>query len=329
MANSNYQKLSRMLNLVRVMLPQQQHYHAQLTRSKLACAVDNNVNLHLLRCGISSSDPGLAYAVLNENDEKINWISLSPPILQSAFPTLSIKDDLVYGSVAGFLKKDKIAEQLNRYQGHFFALGIRPQFLGTYAQPINSAIKIAASSINKIYSVTTSWFPPVAMLSCYPVLLALHQHGESSILNEKLGGNIVAGNLPTIYALYITAQEEIHLIYDGYCENSRETEKELWYLTLTAHGQLKQTQNLGIAPRLPLISEIISSPEGKLFHLIISINEEDQKSLISRLVPLNGIDSKLGQAEYYFIDYWLQLYEVIFDGDEVHCNVPDKLFFAR
>lgn len=333
---NHYEKLSKLLVKLLNMTSNKKFYNPQLTRSKLSCLVDDNFSIHVLRCGKNSIEDKLAmqtveYAVLTEeNQTTILWQPLVPTIFYPAFPLLAVREKQVFATVIGLLKNDPDNIKFSRYYAHLWSLSEEEHnFLATYPQSLNSALKIAISPDGKVFFVSTPWQPPVAIAESRPLILASYQNNNFSILANPVLGTDTIGNFPSTIATYITRKNEIHLVYDGTYKSSQQNElKHLWHLKLDINGKVLAVEDLSIAPKFPILSEIVTSPNGPLYLLVVYFDESSRQTLEHKLIKISGEDLESDKAEHYFIDSWLQIHRVWFEEDQAYYFGSDKPPFS-
>ncbi|MBI4854931.1 MAG: hypothetical protein HY819_24290 [Acidobacteria bacterium] len=311
------------------MVSNKQFYNPQLTRSKIYCLVDDNLSIHALRCGKNSLDDPLEmqtieYAFLSlENSSLLQWQALTPTIFHPAFPILVLGKNQIFALVVGLLKNDKDSARYLRYYAHCWSIG--NEFLDTYPQPLNSSIKAAITKDEKLLLVSTNWVPPVAINISRPLILASYENNQFSMLANPIVGTDVAGSFPSSIAIYTNNKNEIHLVYDGYYQLLQDDGLHLWHLKLAANGEILATEDLGLAPKFPLISEIITSPDGSIYLLIVYFDELTRQTLEHKLIKILGEDLENSKVEHYFIDNWLQIHSVWFDNNQAYYYGPDKI----
>ena len=76
-------------------------------------------------------------------------------------------------------------------------------------------------------------------------------------------------------------------------------------------GALASVEDLGEAPKQSVVKRVLTAPDGHL--LLLEVNA-DGATLTGKLFPLTGTDRPSVNADRYFVDRWLQLHEVRFDG---------------
>ncbi|MBN8724741.1 MAG: hypothetical protein J0M03_17520 [Acidobacteria bacterium] len=314
------------------MASNKQFYNPQLTRTKICCLVDDNLSIHALRCGKNSlEDPlemqTIEYVCFNsETQTSLQWQALAPTIFHPAFPTLILSKDQIFALVVGLSKNDKDSDRYSRYYAHFWSIG--NDFLDTYPQPLNGAIKAAVTKSEKLLLVSTSWVPPVAISLSRPLILASYENNQFSILASPLLATDVAGSLPSLIAIYATKKDEIHLVYDGYYQSLKEDGLHLWHVKLDDDGKTLVTEDLGLAPKFPLLSEILTAPDGSIYLLIVYFDEFTRQTLEHKLIKFSGQDIENSKTEHYFIDNWLQIHSVWFDDNQIYYYGPDKIPFS-
>jgi len=332
MNSDNYEKLSHLVNKLHSMASNKQFYNPQLTRTKICCLVDDNLSIHALRCGKNSlEDPlemqTIEYVCFNsETQTSLQWQALAPTIFHPAFPTLILSKDQIFALVVGLSKNDKDSDRYSRYYAHFWSIG--NDFLDTYPQPLNGAIKAAVTKSGKLLLVSTSWVPPVAISLSRPLILASYENNQFSILASPLLATDVAGSLPSLIAIYATKKDEIHLVYDGYYQSLKEDGLHLWHVKLDDDGKTLVTEDLGLAPKFPLLSEILTAPDGSIYLLIVYFDEFTRQTLEHKLIKISGQDIENSKTEHYFIDNWLQIHSVWFDDNQIYYYGPDKIPFS-
>lgn len=332
MNSDNYEKLSHLVNKLHSMASNKQFYNPQLTRTKICCLVDDNLFIHALRCGKNSlEDPlemqTIEYVCFNsETQISLQWQALAPTIFHPAFPTLILSKDQIFALVVGLSKNDKDSDRYSRYYAHFWSIG--NDFLDTYPQPLNSAIKAAVTKNGKLLLVSTSWVPPTAINLSRPLILASYENNQFSVLANPLLETNVASSFPSSIAIYATKKDEIHLVYDGYYQSLKEDGFHLWHVKLNNDGKTLVTEDLGLAPKFPLLSEILTAPNGSIYLLIVYFDELTQQTLEHKLIKISGQDIENSKTEHYFIDNWLQIHSVWFDDNQIYYYGPDKIPFS-
>ncbi len=330
MSLNNYEKLLHLIDKLRGMTSNKEFYNPQLTRSKICCLVDDNLSIHALRCGKTSLEDApimqnVEYIIISEETQQpLQWQPLVPTLFHPAFPILALREGQIFGLVVGLLKNDQDNECYSRYYAHCWSIG--NEFLGSYSQPVNSALKMAISMEGKLLLVSTAWVPPVAINLSRPLNLASYQNKEFSILANPLSGTDIAGSFPSSIAIHITSKNEVHLIYDGCYKSLQSNGLHLWHLRLDTTGEILAVEDLGLAPKFPILSEILTAPDGSIYLLIVHFDELMRQTLEHKLIKIAGEDIEASKTEYYFIDNWLQLHSVWFDNSQACYYGPDKIF---
>ncbi|KAF0224007.1 MAG: hypothetical protein FD167_4942, partial [bacterium] len=208
MNSNNYEKLSHLIDKLRSMASNKQFYNPQLTRSKVCCLVDDNLSIHVLRCGKNSIEDNptmqtVEYTIIREeNPQPLQWQMLVPTVFHPAFPTLALHQDQIFAATIGLLKNDPNNVCLSRYYAHCWSIG--NEFLDTYPQPLNSALKMVIGKQGKLFLLSTPWLPPVAINLSRPLILASYQNKQFSTLANPLPGTDIAGSFPSSIAIYVT-----------------------------------------------------------------------------------------------------------------------------
>lgn len=334
---NNYEKLSHLIDKLRSMASNKEFYNPQLTRSKIHCLVDDNLSIHALRCGKNSLEDNptmqtVEYLFLSQESQEtqrsLQWQPLVPSLFHPAFPILALRENQIFGVVVGLLKNDQDNECYSRYYAHCWSITNDFSFLDTYPQTLNTALKMAISKEGRLLLVSTPWFPSVAINLSRPLILASYQNKEFSILANPLLGTNIAGSFPSSIAIYITNKNEVHLIYDGYYQSSQDNGLHLWHLKLDISGKVLAAEDLGVSPKFPVFSEILTAPDGSMYLLIVHFDEMTRKTLEHKLIKIVGEDIETSKTEYYFIDHWLQLHSVWFDNNQSYYYGPDKILVS-
>lgn len=336
MSQQNYEKLLHSINKLRGMLTNKTFYNPQLTRSKICCLVDDNFSLHALRCSKNSLEDRLAmenveYALISEESPTtIQWQPLVPSVFYPAFPLLALREKQLFGTTIGLLKNDPENIHLSRYYAYLWSFSSEAHnFLATYPLALNSALKMVISPDNRLFFISTPWLPPVAIGQSHPLSLVSYQNQDFTILANPILGTDIIGNFPATVAMYISNKSEIHLIYDGYYKSpSPNGLKYLWHLKLDLNGKILAAEDLALAPKFPLLSEIFAAPNGSLYLLVIYFDESTRQTLEHTLIKIAGEERESDKSEYYFIDNWLQLHSVWFENDQAYYYGPDKTPFS-
>jgi hypothetical protein len=117
------------------------------------------------------------------------------------------------------------------------------------------------------------------------------------------------------------------LIYDGFYQSAQD-ELQLWHLRLDTAGKILAAENLGLAPKFIILSEILIAPDGSIYLLVVHFDELTRQTLEHKLIKIAGEDIETNKTEYYFIDNWLQLHSVWFDNNQGCYYGPDKILFS-
>lgn len=332
MSQENYARLVKLSNKLLNLTSSKKFYNPQLTRNKVFCMVDKNLSLHVLRCGKNSFDDQpsmqtIEYTTIADENQQIVWQALNPTIFFPAFPVLALYEEKVFASVIGLLKNDQTNIDFSRYYAHFWTLNPEENnFLATHPLPLNSALKMAISPSGKISLVSTTWLPQVAIAQSRPLILSSYQNGEFAILANPVLGTDAIGSFPSDITIYITTKNEIHLVYDGFYKSLQENQvKHLFHLKLDTNGKILSVEDLGIAPKFPIISEIITAPNGSLYLLVIYFEEHNRQMLEHKIIKINGEEIESDRAEYYFMDTWLQIHKVWFEEEQIYYFGSDRI----
>lgn len=335
MSTSGYEQVTQALEKLRYFASGERKYAPLLTRTKLACAVDTELNVHALRCALMPGDDRavmrkLEYLVIRPGDSTPPaWQAYSNEIFNPAFPFLAARGDRWVGGVIGVSKDEPELVRLQAYQALIFSIEngtLQP--VGTAFERVKNAARAAVGADGKIYLLAPKWFPPPTSPKSIPLVLASVSGGRSEIVADPVPGSDATSSFPTDAAIHLTGNNQIHLVYDGRQSGRESTGARLWHLVLEG-GKRTSARDLGAAPRYPILSRIFASPEGRLYYLAVHSDEDNRERFEHRIIPLDAKDTEGGSAEHYFVDYWLQVHGVWCEGKECHYRGPDGIPQSR
>ncbi|MFS8067259.1 MAG: hypothetical protein ACMG6S_12885 [Byssovorax sp.] len=193
---------------------------------------------------------------------------------------------------------------------------IRPEVSGATVQAFNFgrielSVPLALGPDGAIYALARKWFPPPAMPDAMSLRLSVQRGGTAHMLADPVPGTDILTSFPGDPGLHIASDGKIHIVYDGVRSGGTPMKPRLWHLTLDATGALASVEDLGEARKQAVVRRVLTAPDGHL--LLLEVNT-DGTALAGKIIPLTGTDRPAARANRYFVDRWLQLHEVRFDG---------------
>jgi hypothetical protein len=321
MTPAAYDQVLQALSRLADMVPRPRTYIPHYGRSKCTCLVDQNLVVHALRCARNPDDDAPAIRPLEyttvrpgSTDPPV-WQPVGGAVFNPAFPALAHQGDRW---VAGVVCTPEASEQVLRtlaYQVLLIPLGQPRATEATVGlKRVSAAVRLALGPGGAVYTLGQQWYPPPALPRHIPLVLGISRGADSRVVVDPVPGTDTDGSHPRDSALHVTAEGQVHIVYDGFHAGTKGDRPFLWHLTLDGQGKLLGVEKLGEAPPDPVLTRVFRGPGRRLACLVVSATGEDRRKFSHRIYVLQGADPEPGPREQYFVDYWLQLHAVWFDG---------------
>lgn len=287
---------------------------------KIACDVDADNRIHAIRITRRQGEASphvatIEYALVDPSSSAgPTWHPLTGKIFDPCRPWISTHGSTYVAGALGGSEDSDLAARLLAYE----MFVIRPEVSGATVQAFNFgrielSVPLAIGPDGAVYALARKWFPPPAMPDATSLRLSVQRGGTARMLADPVPGTDVLTSFPGDPGLHIASNGTIHIVYDGVRSGGMPMKPRLWHLTLDATGALASVEDLGEARKQPVVRRVLTAPDGRLLLLEVTA---DGAALGGKLIPLTGTDRPAARADRYFVDRWLQLHEVRFEGTQ-------------
>lgn len=322
-AMNTYDRIDHGLSQLRDLAPR------EWARSRIACDIDADHRIHAIRIigRQAEASPHVAtieYALVDPScGAGPTWRPLTGKIFDPCEPWIS-----THGSayVAGVLGGSEDSDLAVRYQAYEM-FSIRPEASGTVVRPFNFGrielpVPLALGPDGAVHALARKWFPPPVLPDAVALRVSVQRDGSTRMLADPVPGTDVVGSTAGDCAIHVASDGQIHIVYDGVRSGGTPWKGRLWHITLDATGALANEEDLGEAPHQPVVRRMLTAPDGRL--LLLEVDADGSK-LDGKISSLTGTDRPTARAAHYFVDRWLQLHEVRFDGAKPTYRGPTSI----
>ena len=298
--------------------------------NRVACEVDADRRLHVLRLPrarepLGSGQPQvLEYAVISGDGNPI-WRPLAS-VYRADAPVLLLEGERIVGGVNGALNP-----QTGLRGKSFFVFPIGPD---GEAQPVacidepNAVGRLATTDDGRVLVLSHEYINPLAEVSEIGLRLYSCRDGDTRVVAAPVSGSLHTKSVPKDYAIHVGTRGDIHIVYEGIRQESSPWQNALWHVTLDSKGALVSATALLEGIKFPYLTKVFAGPDSRLYVLEVyggSGKAGPNDRFGHRVVPLQVQVDQPGPEARFFVDPWLQVHAVWFQGGEPRYLGPTEI----
>ena len=309
-----------------------------LVNRRFAVEVDDQLSLHALRLPPVPENPWYAPSQTLEYTKvragevgPASWTAIAE-VYAAKSPQLTIDRNVVVASVVGSNIVLSPAEQMAGPPILLTIIGAKHD--ASPVVPMKSCVSRSSSS------------PRISMVDAANVAIVSHEYANPIYHVESRGLRVSLCDLSSLrasveygvsgtayhrselpdFAAYAISNELLHIVYTG-VRAEAPSRLRLWHVAMNLRTATSVAMSLADGMSRPYMLRIFVGHDGRLYAFELFGNEDDESDdlrLLARVIPLGAPGAERGPSQRFFVDPWLQVHSLTFDGREHHHYGPTR-----